>query len=92
MIIRATNQTPWNHTVDPFYQPNGPIQYSSIFQSDFLQQVLKLQNDISALVGVIDCEKTFTDKCMNSSRYANVSLSDICFAPLYVSIFNILFN
>ena len=86
MIIRATDQTPWNHSVDPFYQTN-PIQYSSIFQSDFLKQVLKLQNEISALVGIIDCDKTFTDKCTNNSRYASVSLKDICFAPLYVRFF-----
>jgi Niemann-Pick C1 protein len=83
MIIRATNQTPWQHQLDPFYQ-NDPIQYSSIFEREFLEQVLKLQNDISALVGVLDCDATFTDKCDNSTRFVNITLKDICFAPLKV--------
>ncbi len=91
IIIRATNDTPWNHTVDPFFQPNGPIQYSSIFQMDFLQQVLELQNEITALVGVVDCEKTLTNKCVNNTRYANVTLKDICFAPLYVRLLKFYF-
>ena len=85
LIIRATNQTPWNHQLDPFYQ-SKPVQYSSIFQFDFLNQVLQLQNDISSLVGQLDCSVTPTNKCVNNTRYANITLKDICFAPLYVSL------
>ena len=85
MIIRNTNTTPWNHSVNEYFQPDGPVQYSSIFHIEFLAQVLALQNEISSLIGVVDCQATpASDKCVNNTRYADVTLKDICFAPLKV--------
>ena len=72
LIIRATNQTPWYYTL-PFYH-DDPTQYSSIFQKEFLSEVLTLQNKISSLTGV--CET-----CSNGTN-VTVTLKDICFAPL----------
>jgi len=83
MIIRAKNETPWIHSI---FDDAGNVQYSSIFQYDFLSQVLQLQNQISALTGVVYCNANGTscsvDKKDDFTVAKVVKLKDVCFAPL----------
>lgn len=64
LIVRAKNETPFTHEI--FGDP--AVQYSSVFEQDFLLQVLRLQNSISKLTGTLGNE--------------TVGLDDICFKPL----------
>ena len=64
IIIRPVNQSLWTHSL--WEKPDEV--YGPALVKEFLQQALKLQNDISNLQGVLN----------NKS----VSLSDICFKPL----------
>lgn len=58
IIIRATNSTPIIHKNFGF----PDVQYTSIFNKDFLKQVLDLQNSLSALKGTMDYNETFSLK------------------------------
>jgi len=69
LIIRPSKQEPWIHSIFGI----NDVQYSSTFEKDFLLQVLDLQNKVSQLQGTL----------IKENHTENVSLSDICFKPLY---------
>jgi Niemann-Pick C1 protein len=63
LIIRPTNNTPFTHSTFTDTQ-----EFSAAFQLDFLQQVLELQNSVSAIKATLNNQ--------------TIELEDICFAPL----------
>lgn len=69
ILIRPTNTTPIIHST---FTING-IEYSSVFALDFLIEVLDLQTKITNLKAEYDAK--------NGTKM-NVTLKDICFAPL----------